>query len=102
MSDITGRDNHIIGQALVYASEWLRSPDDHRDEPSNRRDMEAILATMNPRFVDLHRWYAQCNLTNRTFSNAAEMTADFNAALDASDTEMREVNIAGAFTEEVL
>jgi hypothetical protein len=43
---ITGRDGYIIKQALAYASEMLRHLGPPHDEPSNRRDMDALLEAL--------------------------------------------------------
>jgi hypothetical protein len=86
-TNVTGRDAYIIVQALAYACEWLKSFGDHRDEPSNRRDMDAILATMNSPFAKLMRWQARNNIN--TWRSEDEMMADFDAVFGA-EGEARE------------
>jgi hypothetical protein len=88
--NVTRRDTYIITQALAYASEWLKSFGDHRDEPSNRADMDAILAAMNSPFVNLMRWQAHNNIANRVFSSNDEMVASLNEMLAAAETKATE------------
>jgi hypothetical protein len=60
---ITGRDDYIVAQALVYASEFLACLPIQHDEPSNRWDMDDLLkATQDPSFVERHRRLAQAKL----------------------------------------
>jgi hypothetical protein len=80
-SDVTGRDGYIIVQALVYASEWLKSLADHRDEPSNRADMEAILKAIGSTNDKMFRWQARHKLANTTWASLEEVADDFNAAM---------------------
>jgi hypothetical protein len=79
-SSITGRDGYIMMQALVYASEWLKTLPVHQDEPSNRNDMDAILADMSSSsFTKMLRWQAQCKLANKTWESSDQMIAEMNA-----------------------
>jgi hypothetical protein len=92
-TDITGRDGYITAQALVYASEWLRSLDELHDEPSNWHDMDSILSEMfSQSIVKLFRWQAQCKLTNKTWETAQELDADFNAFMQGTDRTPAEDN----------
>jgi hypothetical protein len=60
---ITGRDGYIIQQALAYASEMLLHLGLPHDEPSNRRDMDAILeAHCGIDGADIHRAMARAKL----------------------------------------
>ena len=62
---ITGRDNQIIMQALAYASEMLRNLGLPHDEPSNRRDMDAILEALGGvSGADMHRAMARAKLND--------------------------------------
>jgi hypothetical protein len=61
--EITGRDGYIIMQALAFASEMLRAFGPEHDEPSNRRDMDAILeAVGGVGGADNHRAIARAKL----------------------------------------
>jgi hypothetical protein len=43
MTDITGRDNYIIGSALAYAIECINRLPDEWQEKSDKDDMEKLL-----------------------------------------------------------
>ena len=60
MTNITGRDDYIIIQALVYASEVLATLPELYDEPSNRWDMDAVLdAMVSPQIIEHYRELAR-------------------------------------------
>lgn len=82
---VTGRDPYIITQALAYASEWLRSLGLPFDEPSNRHDMDMLLARYGA-FGELHRHSARNKLRNRTIRSADE----WNAIMQADRRETTE------------
>jgi hypothetical protein len=85
-SSITGRDGYIIAQALAYASEWLKTLPVMLDEPSNRSDMDAILATMfSDSWTDDLRWHAQHKLSNGTLKNPNVMIAQPGGTLAMRD-----------------
>jgi hypothetical protein len=92
-TNVTRRDAYIITQAFTYASEWLKSLGDHRDEPSNRADMDTILAAMNSSFVTPMRWQARNNLANCVFSSSDEMATSLNEMSPAAEMETSEQEV---------